>query len=202
MKTLIKTLNSQFSRPQVWASPILNSNQSGQILIIILLVLVVGISIVLSLSARSLTDIRTTTSTEQSNRAYFAAEAGIERALQQIKDGGIVGTTDIVGNNSPLSNAATYTGQIEITGGSAEAFAFDALKDQSIQVNLKPNINQSTFSANDFGLSRTDVSGNNSGRITVYWHIGSAAFPSAALEISILRVNSGGTFQIYPFFFF
>lgn len=164
------------------------NDENGQILIIILLVLVVGVSIVLSLSARSLTDIRTTTSTEQSNRAYFAAEAGIERALQQIKDGGVSGTTQIAGNNSPLGNQAQYNGQIEITGGSTNAFAYDALKDQTIQVNLKPNINMTTYSDANFGLA--------SGRLSVNWHVGGNPTPSAALEISILRVNSSGDYQM------
>lgn len=161
------------------------SNQSGQILIIVLLVLVVGVSIVLSLTARSLTDLRTTTSTEQSNRAYFAAEAGIERALQQIKDGS---TGTIVGSNTPLSNQAQYTGQIETTGGSADAFGYDAIKDQTVQVNLKPNINQTDFTQADFGL--------NSGTLTIYWHTGTDANPRAALEITALRVNSAGNYEV------
>jgi Tfp pilus assembly protein PilX len=167
--------------------------ENGQILIIILLVLVVGVSIVLSLSARSLTDIRTTTSTEQSNRAYFAAEAGIERALQQIKDGGISDTTLIQGNNNPLgSGNAQYNGQIELTGGTANAFGYDALKDQSVQVNLKPNINMATYTDSSFGLS--------SGTLTVYWHTSSDGNPGdeskMALEISVLRVNATGAYTM------
>lgn len=168
---------------------ILNSNESGQVLIIVLLVLVVGVSIVLSLSARSLTDIRTTTSTEQSNRAYFAAEAGIERALQQIKDtSSIANGTAISGSTTPLSNQAQYTGSIEITGGSTSAFYYDAIKDQTVQVNLKPNINQNAHGAADFGLG--------SGRLSVLWHVGATPTPSHALEISILRVDSAGSYVI------
>ena len=165
-------------------------DESGQILIIILLVLVVAVSIVLSLSARSLTDIRTTTSTEQSNRAYFAAEAGIERALQQIKDDpNVVSGTGITGSNNPLGNQAQYAGVIEITGGSPLAFGFDALKDQTVQVNLKPNINQSDYNQADFGIG----SGST---LSVFWHVGADADPRAALEISVLRVNSSGTYVI------
>src|SRR3989338_9342906 len=57
----------------------------GQILILFLLVLVVGLAIVLSVASRSITDIRTTTTSDESNRAYFAAEAGIEEALKRLE---------------------------------------------------------------------------------------------------------------------
>ena len=164
-------------------------DESGQILIIILLVLVVAVSIVLSLSARSLTDIRTTTRTEQSNRAYFAAEAGIERALQQIKDDpNVVSGTQITGSTNPLGNQAQYAGVIEVTGGSPSAFYYEALKDQTVQVNLKPNINQADFNQSDFGL--------NSGTMSIFWHVGLDADPRAALEISVLRVNAAGNYVI------
>ena len=53
--------------------------QAGQILIIFLLILVVGLALVLSVASRSITDIRITTSTDESNRAYFAAEIKIRR---------------------------------------------------------------------------------------------------------------------------
>jgi len=62
------------------------NNQSGQILIIFLLVLVVGLAIALSIASRTVTDIRQTTTSDESNRAYFAAEAGVERALKQISE--------------------------------------------------------------------------------------------------------------------
>lgn len=163
--------------------------ESGQVLIIVLLVLVVAVSIVLSLSARSLTDVRTTTSTEQSNRAYFAAEAGIERALQQIKDTTITANVDIAGQGTPLSNSAKYTGNISVAGGSTNAFGYTGLKDTTVQTNLKPNIAQTTYSAADFGLT--------SGTLDIYWHVGAATDANkAALEVTVLRVNSAGTYAV------
>lgn len=157
-------------------------DESGQVLIIILLVLVVGVSIVLSLSARSITDVRTTTSTEQSNRAYFAAEAGIERALQQIKDGSISGSGNpIAGQSTDLGNGATYTGTIDSSGGVAKAFYFTAVKDTTIQANLRSTVTD-------------DTTGLNGGRLNIYWHTVSSPAPSAgdtaALEITLLRKNS------------
>ncbi|MDP2720378.1 MAG: hypothetical protein Q8O75_00245 [bacterium] len=57
----------------------------GQVLILFLLVLVLGLAIVVSVASRTVTDIRITTTSDESNRAYFAAEAGIEEALKQLQ---------------------------------------------------------------------------------------------------------------------
>src|SRR3989304_10327197 len=54
---------------------------SGQALLIILLTLTVVLTVVLSVVSRSVTDISVTTYQEDAQRAFDAAEAGIERAL-------------------------------------------------------------------------------------------------------------------------
>lgn len=59
------------------------SNQSGQIVIVILLITLVALSVGLAITQRSLTNVATSTQNEQSSRAFSAADAGIERALQQ-----------------------------------------------------------------------------------------------------------------------
>jgi hypothetical protein len=55
----------------------------GQILILFLLILVLGMAIVLSVASRTVTDIKITSTSDESNRAYFAAEAGVEEALKK-----------------------------------------------------------------------------------------------------------------------
>lgn len=57
--------------------------QRGQIIIILLLIIVVALAIGLSIVGRSTSEIATSTKTEQSSRAFSAAEAGIERAIQE-----------------------------------------------------------------------------------------------------------------------
>ncbi len=64
----------------------LKSNESGQVLVIFLLVLVIGLALVLSIASRTVTDIRQTTTSDESNRAYYAAESGVEDALKKIED--------------------------------------------------------------------------------------------------------------------
>lgn len=56
-------------------------SQSGQALLIVVLSLAVVLTIVLSILARSVTDIKISTGGEEALRAFSAAEAGIERAL-------------------------------------------------------------------------------------------------------------------------
>lgn len=54
---------------------------SGQALLIILLIMAVGLTIGLAVVSRSVTDIRISQEQEESSRAFFAAEAGLEHLL-------------------------------------------------------------------------------------------------------------------------
>lgn len=73
-------------------------NQQGQIILVLLLTMLVALSIGLVVTTRSISDVKSSTQTEQAARAFSAAEAGIEEAAQR----GLVGTYDI----SPLDNDA------------------------------------------------------------------------------------------------
>lgn len=62
------------------------SKQKGQIIVTLILVMTVALAIGLSIIQRSLTDVSTSTKVEQSARAFSAAEAGIEKAIQANSD--------------------------------------------------------------------------------------------------------------------
>ena len=55
----------------------------GQTVIILLLIMVVALTIGLTLASRAILEKKTSTSVEQSERAYAAAEAGVEEALSR-----------------------------------------------------------------------------------------------------------------------
>ncbi len=55
----------------------------GQIVIVLLLTMLVALAVGLTITQRSITDISTSTQTEQSTRALSAAEAGLEKAISQ-----------------------------------------------------------------------------------------------------------------------
>lgn len=87
----------------------------GQILLITLLVLSIATTIALSLIARTTTDLNISNETDESSRAFNAAEAGIEEALRaQVAP---VGTQALSGNTS-------YTVTQTSIGGAAGAYTF------------------------------------------------------------------------------
>ncbi|OGM13697.1 hypothetical protein A3A76_02615 [Candidatus Woesebacteria bacterium RIFCSPLOWO2_01_FULL_39_23] len=88
--------------------------EKGQALLIVLLVMSVAITIVLSVVARSISDVSVTTHEEESVRAFSAAEAGIEEALLS---GLSVGQTT-------LSNNASYEANVFETSPSGRFFIY------------------------------------------------------------------------------
>lgn len=84
--------------------------QKGQIVLITLLVLAVGTTVALSLIARTTTDVSISSQIEQSSRAFSAAEAGVEEALQS----GIGSSGAQV-----LTPGITYDVTVNQVGGSA-----------------------------------------------------------------------------------
>ena len=58
--------------------------KKGQVLVLVLLVVVVALAVGLSVASRNLTNLRITTQSEQSQRAFNAAEGGIEDVLSRI----------------------------------------------------------------------------------------------------------------------
>lgn len=102
-----------------------------------LLLLVVGLAIVLSIASRTVTDIRITTTSDESSRAYFAAEAGIEEALKRLKSGDPV--PELTLNFPDLQTTATT--RLKPSGANIEIYIvpFDVRKDDVAQVNMLPD---------------------------------------------------------------
>lgn len=62
-------------------SRVTSHEQKGQVIVVLMLVALVTLSIGLALTQKSVTDVTLSTQSEQSSRAFSAAEAGIEKAL-------------------------------------------------------------------------------------------------------------------------
>lgn len=92
-------------------------NESGQIILVLLLTMLVALSIGLVVTTRSISDVKSSTQTEQAARAFSAAEAGIEEAAQR----GSAGTSPLsLGNDASaivdtkfLPDSATFNYAIE-----------------------------------------------------------------------------------------
>lgn len=108
---------------------------SGQILVLVLLVVLVALTIGLSIASRTLSTLRNTAELDQSNRAFSAAEAGIERTLALLKADPNLDceVTDCTGNISGIDAKVT----VADAGGTTDAFGLSTLeKDDVLQVNL------------------------------------------------------------------
>ncbi len=93
-------------------------SQAGQIVLILVLVTVVGLTVGLSLVSRTVTDIRISSQIEQSNRAFTAAEAGVESALKGAVIGGPTGKVSL----SDYNVTANYN--VSSIGGTNSTFNF------------------------------------------------------------------------------
>lgn len=151
-----------------------HSNQSGQIVVILLLIMLVGVTIGLSITTRTLQQMKVATVSEQSSRAYTAAEAAIEDALRQELYGGMTGSVSL----GPSIDEARY--EVEET----PEFSLTVQKDEVAQVNLQ----DFTGSAIDiYWVSESDPNENTSespGR--------------ASLELTFIK-NDGGDYSVIRF---
>lgn len=77
------------------SNPISAVLQQGQALLLVVLVLVVSMTIGLSVATRSITNIRISNDEQDSQRAFSAAEAGIERAINSSGSGTLTQSLDL-----------------------------------------------------------------------------------------------------------
>lgn len=87
----------------------------GQILVLVLLVVVVSLAVGLSVAARNLTNLRTSTQTEQSQRAFSAAEGGVEDVLSKLA--GVAAVAAGTGTLPGCSNVTSGTAKCDLTVG-------------------------------------------------------------------------------------
>lgn len=77
--------------------------EGGQVIVLLLLIMLVALSIGLALTQKSVSDVAISTQTEQSSRAFSAAEAGIEKALT----GTVTSGSSFNLDNSAVATVAT-----------------------------------------------------------------------------------------------
>lgn len=104
---------------------------SGQALIILLLIMVVGLTVGLSVATRTATDVRLTSQQESSQKAFSAAEAGIEDVLR--RDLSQLSGASLQANVGDSSYVVSIDAQ-----GDGTAFATTISQDDTAQVVLAP----------------------------------------------------------------
>lgn len=137
--------------------------EKGQVVLILILVMTVALGIGVSVVQRSLSDVSTASKVEQSSRAFSAAEAGIEKAIQSS-----TGFTTAIplGNNSSIQEV-----QASPIPASGQALEYPPLaKEEMAQVWLA---NPDDLSS-PYGGSTLDI----------YW--GNSTTDRAALELTLV----------------
>lgn len=122
-------------------------NQAGQILLVVVLTMIVALTVGLSLVSRTITNLKISKQNEESQRAFQAAEAGIEQALQ----------SSSAATNLQFSNNASFSTSITTPSGT------------SFLLNAAEFVDQDT--GIDVWLSSyPDYSNSISGLLTIYWN--------------------------------
>lgn len=82
--------------------------ENGQVIVILLLIIVVALGVGLSAVGRSISEISTSSKTEDSSRAFSAAEAGIEKAFVSSGDFGQAGGGTSFGLSNQTSASVNW----------------------------------------------------------------------------------------------
>jgi hypothetical protein len=85
-------------------------NQSGQILLVVVLTMVIALTVGLSIASRIVTELKLSKQNEESQRAFQAAEAGIQQTLKQ---------QSALSTPVDLKNNSSFTTTFTIDNGSA-----------------------------------------------------------------------------------
>ena len=91
-------------------------SQRGQVLIVAILILLVVSFIILATASRTITDIKISETSDESQRAFFAAETGVEEAMEQIRQGVVTAAS----GTKTLPNQSDYAYSVS-PSGSADA---------------------------------------------------------------------------------
>jgi hypothetical protein len=154
--------------------------EHGQVLLIIVLVMVVAMTIGLSLASRSIIHIKTTTDEQDSQKAFSAAEAGVEQALQ---------TNTQVTSTQPLGNNAAITDVSIDPYGNSKSLLMN--NGQVVHQDDGGDVWLTTYDDNPSSIAPGSIPD-----LTVYWgnptYSCTSATDKAAIEVMILTESGAG----------
>ncbi len=155
--------------------------QEGQTVLILLLVMTVALAIGLAVIQKSLTDVSTASRVEESSRAFSAAEAGIERALQG-------DTQEVVFSENNSSATVKDSGLLPLA---KQPLEYPPLAKEDVAHVWLANPNTDPVSAY-YSQSSLDV----------YWGLPDIIDPNdrPALELTIVYLPAGGSYQTQKFY--
>jgi len=164
---------------------IIRGGQNGQILLIVVLTMIVALTVGLSIAARVVTELKLSKQNEESQRAFQAAESGIQQTIERQS---AIGTL-----NSPinLDNNASFSTTFTTDNGTAIVVNNGQEVDQASGADVW----LSDYSANPANLFLNQMGAGSPVAITLYWgnenqtscfaSSGDSAAP--AIEVVLLR---------------
>ncbi len=154
-----------------------HKQEKGQVLLIAVLTMVVALTVGLSVVSRSIVQVKTAKAEADSQKAFSAAEAGIEQVLK---------TSNQV-TNQPLGNNSSI-GSVQI----------NMLNSAQVLLNNGTPVQQDE--GDDIWLSDYPTYANPwSGRLRIYWGTGSACNEAALEVILISQQNPSDTIAHYAY---
>lgn len=154
----------------------------GQILVLFILVMVIALTVGLSIASRSLKTVSNVTSTQRSDRAFNAAEAGVEDALS--KD---LSTLADTGSTSITVGNAKTSYQVSSVGSSPSFTVNKSIaQDDAVEINLL------NVTANSLDIYWADKDKNEAPTCGTY----TPGNMPASLEMFFIREESTDVFSI------
>lgn len=151
----------------------IRTNEKGQAVIILLLIMVVGLTIGLSVVSRSILNVKLSTQSEESSRAFTAAEAGIEVALEQGSSGPATISDPTLDNGN-----SSYDCSKNVQGAGQTYIFYNVAKDRVAQL----------YFSDPSNIQNQYYKGGN---LRIMW--GKAPDNPPALELSLLYENKSDT---------
>lgn len=157
-------------------------NRSGQVLVLVLLVVVVSLAIGLSVASRNITNLKTATQSERSQRAFSASEGGVEDVLSKLNQVATDITTGSATSGCPVSgDSATCTvpvGNISAT------------------VNVKSyNTFDSTIELGSVGQIDINPDGTLATQVRIDWGKATGALYEPSIEVIEYYKKTDGTYD-------
>lgn len=150
---------------------------SGQILLVVVLSIVVALTVGLSIAARTISNVKISQQNEESQKAFQAAEAGIEKALQKLN---CAGSSCTINTNFTESDSSVVA---QITSSDANP---------SINLNNGNDVPQAV--GIDVFLSNYDPNSNTystpfySSPVRIYWGAGTSCSGTGPQKAPALEV--------------
>lgn len=155
-------------------------NQKGQLILTLILVMAVALAIGLSVIQKSLVDISTSTKVEQSSRAFSAAEAGIENALQG--GGSSVNFSQTTGSSAEVSGSTDWGPPAAAANVQQAPLEYPPLSKEEVAQVWLANPDSTSNPPAEFYKRRV---------LDIYW--GNSATGRAAIELTLIYYDTATT---------